>query len=589
VLYEMATGRLAFPGNTAAIVHDAILNRSPVAPRALNAKIPPELESVTLKCLEKKPDQRYDSARALEGDLRQLAGGSGSAVSARTGAAPQPSSRRWLAALAVGVLGVVVLALILMRVRESAPAPSGSAGIQSLAVLPLANISGDTSQEFFADGMTEELTTELAHISALRVISRTSAMQYKGVHKPLPQIAKELNVDAVLEGSVQRAGDRVRITAQLIRATSDTHLWAESYDRDLRDVLGLQREVARDIAQQIQVKLTVQEQTQLRASTAVDPQVHDLYLQGLYYANGSGEDQSTIAISYFEQAIAKDPGYAPAYAGLTNCYVNLSGYYRPPREVMPKAKAAALKALELDESLSEAHSALGFVYVFYDWNWAGAEREAKRAIELNPNNAFAFEVLSNYSSSVGRHNEAIAQIERAHALNPRSTSIMVDRIIIPFLARKYDQAIAVGREGIAVAPEDGVLHSFVAWPYVMAGHDTEAIAEAEAGYHLDSNSLNESILAFVYAKTGKRNQAEKILVDVREKLKKHYTCSYEAAAAYVYLGQTDTAFQLLDKAYQDRSECMPAIGVDPRMDPIRSDPRYQELLRRIDLAGYLAR
>jgi tetratricopeptide (TPR) repeat protein len=255
---------------------------------------------------------------------------------------------------------------------------------------------------------------------------------------------------------------------------------------------------------------------------------------------------------------------------------------------MPKAKAAALKALALDESLSEAHSALAFVYVFYDWNWAGGEQEANRAIELNPNNASAFDVLSNYSSAVGRHNEAIAQIERAHALNPRSVAIMVDRIIITFVARKYDQAIAAGQEGIAVAPDAGVLHSFVSWPYVMAGHDKEAIAEAEAGYRLDNNSLNESILAFVYAKTGKRAQAEKALLDVREKLKKHYTCSYEVASAYVYLGQTDAAFQLLDKAYQDHSECMPAIGVDPRMDPIRSDPRFQKLLRRVDLARYLA-
>jgi len=196
--------------------------------------------------------------------------------------------------------------------------------------------------------------------------------------------------------------------------------------------------------------------------------------------------------------------------------------------------------------------------------------------------------LSNYSSSVGRHNEAVAQIERAHALNPRSVAIMVDRIIITFLARKYDQAIAAGQEGIAIAPDAGVLHSFVAWPYAMAGHDKEAIAEAEAGYRLDNNSLNESILAFVYAKTGKKAQAEKALVDVREKLKKHYTCSYEVASAYVYLGQIDAAFQLLDKAYEDRSECMPAIGVDPRMDPIRADPRFQKLLGRVDLARYLA-
>jgi len=589
VLYEMAGGRRPFVEAVATRLVDAILHQTPVAPRALNAKISPDLESVILKCLEKDPAHRFHSARELEVDLRRLASGASSAISTRTAAVPRRRTPVWLVALGACILAIAALALILVMGRKPQPSPAGSAGIQSLAVLPLANISGDSSQEFFADGMTEELTTELSRISALRVISRTSTMQYKGAHKPLPQIAKELNVDAVLEGSAQRSGDRVRITAQLIRAATDTHLWAESYDRDLRDVLGLQKEVARAIAQQIQVKLTPQEQTVLKASRPVDPEVHDLYLQGLYHAYQSSEKEFATAISYFERAIAKDPGYAPAYAGLTDCYVNLSTYYWPPREAMPKAKAAAVKALQLDEGLSEAHSALGYVYLYYDWNWPGAEQQAQRAIELNPNNASAYDVLGNYRSAVGRHEEALAQVERAYALSPRSVAIMVDRIIIPFLARRYDQAVANGKEAIALEPEIGAVHSFVAWPYAMAGHHQEAIAEAETGYRLDNNPLNESVLAFAYANAGQRNQAEKVLSDLREKLKKRYTCSYEVAVAYVYLGQTDTAFQFFEKAYQDRSDCMLGLGVDPRMDPIRSDPRYQELLRRMDLARHFAK
>ncbi len=585
VLYEMATGRRPFTETLATKLTDAILHQSPVAPRALNAKISPELERIILKCLEKERDHRYHSARELEVDLRRLAAVASSASAAAVPARRGRGKTVWIAASVACLFLVAVLALIVFT-RRKPPAIADAASIHSLAVLPLANLSNDVAQDFFADGMTEELTTELAHISALRVISRTSTMQYKSAHKPLPQIAKELNVDAVLEGSVLRAGDRVRITAQLIRAATDTHLWAESYDGDLRDVLGLQREVARDVARQIQVKLTPQEQSVLVATRAVDPEVHDLYLQGLYHFNKGNEKGFRDAIGYFERAIAKDPRYAPAYAGMAECYYNLSTNYWPPREAMPKAKAAALKALELDENLSEAHSSLGYVRFFYDWNWAGSEQEAKRAIELNPNNAAGYDVLGNYLSTIGRAEESIAQVERAHMLNPRSVPIMVDRIILAFMARKYEQAITAGQESIAGEPDSGDLHTWVAVPYMMTGRYKEAITEAETGYRLDNNPLHESVLAAAYAKAGEKSQAEGLLADLKEKLKKRYSCSYEVAVAYVFLQQPEAAFRLLEKAYQDRSDCMPSLGIDPRMDPIRRDPRYQEMLRRIDLARY---
>ena len=585
ILYEMATGQRPFNEKIATRLTDAILHRTAVPLRALNPNISPELERITLKCLEKDPSRRYHSARELEVDLRRLADGD-TAPSISTGhASRRPGKILWITASGAIVLAMV-LALPLIRRAERQPPVDNRTGINSLAVLPLANLSNDPTQEFFADGMTEELTTELAHISALRVISRTSTMQYKDAHKPLPQIARELNVDAVIEGSVLRVGDRVRITAQLIRAATDTHVWAESYERDLRDVLGLQEEVARNIAQQIQVTLTPEEKTALAANRPVDPEVHDLYLQGLYHLGRSDEEQLMQGIEYFERAVAKDPGYAPAYAGMAECYNTLSTNYWPPREAMPKAKAAALKALQLDENLSEAHSALGSVHYLYDWDWRATEEEAKRAMELNPNNASAYDVMANYLSATGRLEDSVAQIERAFAMNPRSVPIMMDRMVVTFMARRYEQAIADGQQAIASAPDAGTLHAWLSVPYALAGHDKEAMAEAETGYRLDNNPLHESILAAAYAKGGRKAEAEKVLADLKQKLKKRYSCSYEVGVAYVFLGRRDTAFQFLEKAYQDRSDCMPNLGVDPRLDEIRSDPRYRDLLGRVDLAGY---
>lgn len=269
---------------------------------------------------------------------------------------------------------------------------------------------------------------------------------------------------------------------------------------------------------------------------------------------------------------------------MAESYYNLSTNYWPPREAMPKAKAAALKALQLDEDLSEAHSALGGVHYFYDWDWAAAQQEAKRAIELNPNNANAYDVLASYLSTIGRLDDSVSQIDHAHELDPRSVIIMVDRIILTSMARKYDQAIADGQQATAVDPNVGAVHAWLSVAHVLAGRVQQAVAEAETGYRLDDNPLHESILAAAFARAGKKSQAEKVLADMKETLKKRYSCSYEVGIAYVFLQERDTAFQLFDKAYEDRSDCMPMTGVDPRLDEIRSDPRYRNLLRRLDLA-----
>ena len=463
---------------------------------------------------------------------------------------------------------------------QSRPLPHS---IQSVAVLPLNNLSADPGQEYFVDGMTDELTTELAHVGALKVISATSAMQYKGAKKSLPQIARELNVECVLEGSVLRDGQRVRITAQLIEASTDRHLWADGYEGDLKDALNLQRQVAQAIVQQVQAQLSSDERLRLANRHDVDPAVHDFYLRGLYHYNKGTEKDFRDAITYFQQAIAREPGYASAYAGIANAYSQLSTYYLPPNEAMPKAKTAALKALAIDDSLAEAHAALGFIKVTYDWDWEGAAREAQRALELNPNLAAAHDAAALYLSARGRHDQAVASIQRAHQLDPYSIPIVADHIFLTFLARRYAESVEVGRRAVEDEPNAAMFHAYLALPYAMQGRFSEAIAEGETGHRLDDSPLLESFLAGVYALAGRKADAERLVNDLEQKHKSRYSCSYEIADAYVALGQTDVAFRWFDTAYNERSDCMFALKVDPRLDRARANTRYQDLLHRVGL------
>jgi non-specific serine/threonine protein kinase len=391
VLYEMSTGKRAFSGDTAAMIFDAVLNREPAAASKLNPKVPKDFERLMQKALEKDREVRCQSAAEIRAELKRIK---------RDLESPRRAAPR-------------------KRAAPSATRRRAAKQIRSVAVLPLENLSGDTERDFFADGMTEALITDLAKIKALKVISRTSVMQYKGVRKPLPQIARELNVDAVVEGSVIRSGERVRITAQLIHAATDQHLWAESYERDLRDVLSLQNEVARTIAAEIQVKLTPQERAQLAATRAVDPEAHDLYLKGRHFWNKRTEEGLRKSLQLFEQAIDKDPTYAAGYAGLADAY-NIMGYYGvlSPRDSFPKARAAANKALELDPSAAEAHAALGVVKRDYEWDWQGGFKHFEQAIELNPNYPSAYHWRSALFTALGKHAEAMNDIRKARDLDP---------------------------------------------------------------------------------------------------------------------------------------------------------------------------
>jgi len=618
VLYEMATGKQAFSGTTSAVIFHAILGEAATSPVSLNPDLPPKLEEIINKALEKDREVRYQVASEIRADLKRLrrdteSGGVGAGLRpAPTTAAtvapvydrrPEDAARRaalqrrwrWAAIALAGVVLVaeaVVFAFNVAGLRDRLKSLVGASvsrrtvplpKIESIAVLPLANLSGDPEQEYFADGMTDALIAELGQIGSLRVISRTSVMQYKGAKRPLPQIAKELNVDAVIEGSVVRSGNRVRITAQLIGVVPERHLWARNYERDLRDVLTLQSEVAQAIANEVKIKLTPQEQARLARARPVSPEAHEAYLRGRYHWNLRTEDGLKKSLGYFQQAIEKDPAYALAYAGLADSYVILADGVMAPREAYPRGKAAAFKALEIDETLAEAHAPLGAAREAYDWDWVGAEKEYKRAIELNPGYATAHQWYAMYLSEMGRHNEAIAETKRAQELDPLSLIINVHGGYIFFFARQYDEAIAQCRRTLELNPGFYQAHVYLGWPYEQQKLYAQAISEYQKAIALEpGNPALAAELARACAAAGKRTEALKVISQLKELSKQRYVSPYLMAQIHAALGDIDQACAWLEKAYEERSGELCTLKVDPRNDPLRSAPRFQDLLRRMN-------
>jgi TolB-like protein/tetratricopeptide (TPR) repeat protein len=581
ILYEMLSGRRAFRGATAADTISAILREEPAELSQSAPNVPPSLERVVRHCLEKSPAARFHSAPDVAFALEESASGSAAAPAA---ARPAAEVRRRGQRLALAGAAIAILVGILVGVRpllERLRGGPGARAIQSIAVLPFENFSRDPEQEYFADGMTEELITGLAQIRSLRVISRTSAMQYKGTKKRIPEIGRELNVDAVLEGSVQRSGQRVRVTAQLIRASMDQHLWARSYERDLRDVLGLQSEVAAAVAHEVRVTLTPEEKVRLTQARPTDPEAHELYLKGRFHWNKGTEADLVEAIRDFESALARNPGYAPAYAGIADAYASLSDVYRPPYEVMPKARAAATKALQLDETLADTHVSLANIQFNYDRDWAAAEREARRALELNPNSAGAHDILGTYFAVLGRAAESAAEAARCLELDPLSVVFTSDAGWGRLAARDYDHAIEFFRKAVEIEPGFGFAHEGMAIAYVQKGRCPEAIAVAEKGTQADDSPFVLATSGGIYAACGKSDRAREVLKKLAGPYRNRYVCPYEIAVIHIGLGEKDEAFRSFEKGLQDRSICMPFLKVDPRLDPIRSDPRYVELVRRL--------
>jgi len=582
VLYEMATGQRAFRDGVAPRLTDAILHQAAVPPRAVNASISPELERIILKCLQKEPENRYQSAAELEVDLRQLA----TIEVPRSGTAVRrlPIWRRHpgvATALAV-VLSAIVVGLSVGRWWEQQASRSGPGRIQSLAVLPLQNFSGDLQKDYFADGMTDQLIADLSQISALRVISRTTMMQYKGTRKPLPEIARELSVDAVIEGSVLSSGNRIRITAQLIQGSTDKHLWAQSYERDGRDVLKLQGDVASAIADEIRIAVTQQERARLTHAPPVIPAAYDAYLKGRYHWHKGTEQERQQARQYFEQAAQIDPNYASAYAGLADYYWSTDAL--PPRVAMPQAKQYALKALEIDPTLAEAHTSLGAVRFLGDWNWPEAEGQFKRALELSPGDVEAHRIYSAYLSAMGRGEEALAEARRAQELDPLSIPAQVTAGWTFYYARRYDQAVEQCGKMVDREPDFANAHDCLGLSYLAKKMYEKAIAECQRAVNLSGNDLNRAVgLARAQALAGNQAAARKALNELSARTRRSYVPASLFAQIHLGLGEKKQGLAWLETAYADRDQYLTRLKVEPAFDSVRSDPAFQDLMRRLGL------
>jgi TolB-like protein/DNA-binding winged helix-turn-helix (wHTH) protein/Flp pilus assembly protein TadD len=458
-------------------------------------------------------------------------------------------------------------------------------GIRSLAVLPLESLSSDASQDYFADGMTDQLISDLAQISALRVISRTSVMSYKHARKPLPQIARELNVDAVVEGSVLRSGDRVRITAQLIEASTDKHLWSQSYEGELRDTLSLQNAVAREIADQIQINLEPREQAALKSVQVVNPDAYESYLKGRFFWNKRTANGLKTALAYFNQSIAQDPKFARAYSGLSDTYALLGDWQyavMSSKEAFPKAKDAAIHALALDSTLGEAHNSLAFCLEGFDWDFESAEKEFQRAIELNPGYATAHHWYAWHLGLLGRYDEAIAEMKKAQNLDPLSLIINSDLAELLLIAHSYDESMRQSRKTIEMDPNFALAHNQLGQAYLQQHKNEEAVAELQDAVQLSGSSPTcITNLARAYVASGKKREASDLLETLKKRATPSYSYSAEIAMIYASLGDKDQAMIWLAKGFDERFN--PGVLIRTGFDPLRSDPRFQDLLRRVGL------
>src|SRR5688572_26910650 len=499
---------------------------------------------------------------------------------------PAPAARAFrYFSLAIVPLIVVALvyAVYALYTRERRP----KLAISSIMVLPLENLSGNPAEEYFADGITDALIGDLANIGGLHVISRTSSMHYKGTKKSLPEIAREINVDAVVEGTVQRSGDQILIRAQLIHAAADRHLWVRDYKRDIRDVLDLQSEIAQSIAREVQIQMTPAEQARLTSTRAVAPKAFDHYLQGRYlYWNKRTEENLNKAIEHLQSAIKEDPSYAAAYVGLADCYNALGSVQvgsLPPIEARRRAVDAATKALELDAASAEAYSALGYAN-HYNWQWAAAENDFKRAIELNPNYANAHNFYAGYLMCRGRVDEAIAASNRARELDPFSLSISAQRGFLLENARRYDEAIAQLRSVIEMDPNHYQAYWILGHTYAANRQFDEAVAASQKAVDLSGRTPGAlGILGLAYGLANRKAEAKKVLDELLKLNETRYVTPAAFVNVYIGLGDKDKAFEWLEKAYQERSNYVAYLKVFPIADPLRSDARYADLLRRVGL------
>jgi serine/threonine protein kinase/Tfp pilus assembly protein PilF len=585
VLYEMCTGTLPFRGDTSGVMFESILNRAPTPAIRLNPDIPAKLEEITSKALEKDRDVRYQHASDFKADLKRLKRDTEPGKSAPAVAPMSRWSRRTLFISAIAFVSIV--AFVAVRTFYFG---SSRTRINSVAVLPFANAGGDPSTEYLSDGITEGIIDHLSELPNIKVISRASAFHYKRREIEPLKVAKELGVEALVTGRVVQHGNDLSVSAELVDAREDKQLWGEQYSRKLADVASVQQEIASAISGNLRLRLTSEDKTRLAKSSATNREAYQFYLKGRYVANQGTADGLNKSIEYFHQAIDKDHGYAMSYVGLADSYNWLGGglNYVSPRETLPKAKAAAMKALELDNTLGEAHAALGFAEWFYDWDWPTAEREFKAAIELSPNSAISHHRYSECLLTRSQFDEGISEIKRAQELDPVSTQTIGGLGHAYLVMHRYDESIPHFQKALDLYPNAAFIRAELAWSYAAKGMYPQALAEYDKIPEADKAVAAETQLVadglgWVYAVSGKRSDALKVAKEVEELSSHSYVDFYQLATIYASLREKDEAFRLLEKGYEERSAGMLYLAVDPFWDNIRSDPRYADLLRRMGL------
>jgi len=625
VLYEMATGDLPFHGDSSAVICEAIMNRAPAAVVRLNHEVPPKLEDIINRAMEKDRELRYQSAKEMRSELLRLkrdtetgrvavassgtvavAKESGAHVAAQPPApssgsspayapsqsssavqAPAPGQRRlWSVVAPILLVGLIVAmaAAGFWYWRSKA----GASQIESIAVIPFANVDGKTDTDFLSDGLTESLMASLAHVPQLKVKSRNSVFRYKGKEVDVQRVGKELTVDALLTGRIVQRGDVIQVTAELTSVQDNTEIWGDHYERKASDIIALEQQIAGDIADKLRSKLTGAEKQQVTKQGTQNPEAYQLYVKGRYYWTKRTVADIKTAISYFNQAIDKDPGYALAYSGVADAYGVLTSYTGDPNDLIPKSNAAAQKALELDPTLARAHAVLGLNKSSYAWDFSGAEAEYRKALELDPSDATAHQWFSIHLASIGeRAQEAIDEANRAHQLDPLSPIMAVAQMEAYAGARQFDKAIEIGTKLITDNPSFAAGHSYLANMYWAAHKYPQAIQETNAAAQFagDKNYSEYASALDAGFRSGGWPAAERKAIEAglaQRKAKADYVSPYGIAELYADSGDKDHAFEWLNVAYQEHDGLI-ALRTDFTLDSLRSDPRYAELVRKVGL------
>jgi len=582
VLYEMATGTMPFRGDTTGAIFDSVLNRSPVAAVRINPDTPPKLEEIINKCLEKDRDLRYQHGAEIRADLKRLkrnAEFGQPEVLRFTPPWKRPGTRAWFG---IGVLALIALLVtgIYLRSRKA------SAAVDSIAVLPFKNVGADPNTEYLSDGVTESLIDNLSRLPHLTVMSRNSVLRYRGREIDAQAAGHELRVQAVLVGRMVQRGNDLSIDAELVNVENNSHIWGATYNRKLADLLAIQQEITKDISDELRRQLSGEDEKQLATRQTTNPEAYQLYLKGRYFADKLTKEGLNKGIEYFHQAIEVDPNYALAYEGLSYAYYNSNDFFLTPQESMPKARAAAVKALQLDDTLAEAHADMGMILFWYDYDWNAADRELRRAIELKPNSADAHADYGWELTLAGRVNEGVAESKRAVELDPLSVEVNETAGQNLYFAHQYDQAIEQLSKTLEMDPNYWVARMFLGGAYEAKGDIARAVAECKKARDTEPSipwPLAE--LGHAYALAGRRGDAENVLRELERWSKRSYVPAYNFAEVYIGLGNKEQALAMLEKAYADRSMALTFVTADQEFDSLRSDPRFRDLVRHIGLSS----